>query len=509
MWKKISSILVLLILSTSALSQRIPKNQLKYLGAFRLPDASGTPDNVGWEWSNWSSALTYYPQGDPEGPKDGFPGSLFGVGHDHTQYVSEISIPVPVISPQKEVDDLHTARTLQEFQDIKDDLFGYMELPRVGLGYLSPQGLQTTGKLHFAWAPHLEEGATDPSHGWCELDLENPQTAGIWRIGNYVNYVTGDYIFSIPPAWADVYTPDKYLATGRYRDGGQSSMGPTLFAYGPWNQGNPPATGTTLSSTPLLLYGNVYQENPQALNNYHHSDQWSGGVWLTFQDKSAVIFVGTKGEGDCWYGFSDGTVWPNDQNQEGPGERGWWSDSFAGQFLFYDVDDLAAVARGDMQSWEPQPYDTLNIDDCLYHITSARQWYHVGGAACDRERGLLYVIEPLVDNYKSIVHVWQVNSSPTSLKNYTPPCFQLFQNYPNPFNPETKIKFSLLREAKVCLTVFDIQGREIDILVNKYHKPGTHIITWNAAKKGAASGVYIFQLTTENYKNNIKMVYLQ
>ena len=39
----------------------------------------------------------YYPDGDPEGD-DGYPGSIFGIGHDQTQYVSEISIPVPVAS---------------------------------------------------------------------------------------------------------------------------------------------------------------------------------------------------------------------------------------------------------------------------------------------------------------------------------------------------------------------------------------------------------------------------
>ena len=136
---------------------------------------------------------------------------------------------------------------LQEFQDIKGGLFDYMELPRVGLEYLTPQDFQTTGKLYFAWAPHLKEGATDPSHGWCELNLKNPQPAGTWRIGEYWNYVTGDYIFSIPPAWADLNTPNMYLITGRFRDGGQGAMGPSLIAYSPWEYGNPPVSGSTLS----------------------------------------------------------------------------------------------------------------------------------------------------------------------------------------------------------------------------------------------------------------------
>lgn len=383
----------------------VQPSDLVYQGAFRLPDSPGTPENVGWEWSNWASAMAYYPAGDPDGPADGYPGSIFGVGHDHTQYVSEISIPAPVNSAGKNLDDLNTAETLQDFYDIRGGLFGYMEMPRVGLAYLPPQGEQTTGKLYFAWAPHLDEGATNPSHGWCELNLSDPQPDGVWRIGDYWNYVTGDYLFAIPQAWASTYTPGQYLATGRFRDGGQGGEGPSLFAYGPWNEGNPPISGTVLSATPLLLYGDAYEENPPTMNDYHHSDEWTGAAWLTTGAKSAVIFAGTKGQGDCWYGCADGTdtpPWPPDC------DRGWWSASFVGQILFYDPADLAAVAGGEMESYEPQPYATLDIDAYLYHIESSQQKYHLGAASFDRARGLLYIFEPLADGDKSLVHVWRV-----------------------------------------------------------------------------------------------------
>ncbi len=380
---------------------------LVYQGAFRLPDAPGTPENVGWEWGG--SAMTYYPDGDPDGPSDGTPGSIFGSGHDQTQYVSEIKIPVPIISSDKDVDDLNTAETLQDFYDIRGNLydgrFEAWEIPRAGLAYLPKQGSQTTDKLHFCWGVHMQEGDTGPSHGWCELDLSAPQSAGIWRIGGYWNYATTDYLFDIPQSWADTYTPGKYLATGRFRDGGQGGEGPSLFAYG-LNEGTPPTSGTLLSATPLLLYGTAYEDNPPTMNNYHHSDEWSGGAWLTASDKSAVIFVGTKGQGDCWYGCADGTYeppWPDDC------DRGWWSTSFVGQILFYDPADLAAVAQGGMETWEPQPYVTLEIDEYLYHIESSQQKYHVGAASFDRERGLLYVFEPLADGDKPLVHVWRVD----------------------------------------------------------------------------------------------------
>ena len=385
-------------------SQLIQPEDLEYMGAFRLPDE---PEETGWAWSG--AAMAYYPDGDPDGAADGYPGSIFGTGHNWYQYVSEFSIPVPVHSPTKNLNELNMATTLQPFHDIQGGLFPEFEIPRVGLEYLPAQGEQTSGKLYFCWTQHMGEGDTSPSHGWCELDLSRPQSTGPWRIGEYWTYVTTDYIFRIPQEWAEAHTPGMYLATGRFRDGGQGGQGPALFVYGPWNEGNPPAPGSVLSTVPLLLYGSAYQEDPPSLSNYHHSDEWSGGAWLISGSRSAVIFVGTKGTGDCWYGCPDGTVWP-DEPPYPPDcpDRGWWSTGFEGQVLFYDPGDLAAVAAGHMESWEPQPYAVMSIDDYLYNVQSSQQKSHVGAASFDRERGLLYVFEPLVDNDKSIVHTWRV-----------------------------------------------------------------------------------------------------
>jgi hypothetical protein len=382
----------------------IQPGDLVYQGAFRLP-TDYPSDEIGWPYGGESMA--YYPGGDPGGPDDGYPGSLFGTGHAWNQYISEISIPAPIISPN--IEDLNTATTLQPFQDIRSNYFDYLEMPRVGLAYLPAQGDQTSDKLYFTWAPHLDEGATNPSHGWLDLDLSNPQSAGLWRIGDYWNYVTTDYIFSIPQAWADAYTPGQYLITGRFRDGGQGAQGPSMLAYAPWNEGNPPEPGSVIPATPLLLYGDVYTEGSPTMDNYHHSDEWSGGAWLTAGDRSAVIFVGTKGTGDCWYGCSDGTVWEEPYPDDCPDhDRGWWSTGFEGQIIFYDPAQLAAVAQGTWETWQPQPYAVMSVDDVLYHIESDRQWTHVGAADFDRERGLLYIFEPFADGDQPVVHVWQL-----------------------------------------------------------------------------------------------------
>jgi hypothetical protein len=391
---------------------RLMPADLVYQGAFRLPDG---PEEFAWLYSG--QGLTYYPDGDPKGPDDGTPGSLFGIGHDWNQHVSEISIPKPVVSKAKNLAELPTATTLQPFANVRGSLFpGDLEQARGDIEYLPPQGKQKTGKLYFCWGPHMHDAQAVPSHGMCELTLKDPKPAGPWKFGDLWTYLTCDYIFAIDPAWAARNTPGMLLATGRFRDGGQGSMGPALFAYGPWNEGDPPAAGASLKAVPLLRYGSVY-DGPEAasrtMKDYHHSDDWAGGAWLTAGDKAAVIFVGTKGRGKCWYGFANGVVWP----EEGPwpevppapnDQRGWWSTEFLGRMLFYDPADLAAVVAGKMKPWQPQPYATMDLDPVLFGVTSKQKTRHVGDVTFDRQRGLVYMIEFRGDEDKSLVHVWKI-----------------------------------------------------------------------------------------------------
>jgi len=387
----------------------IQPSDLVYKGAFRLPEGSG---GTTWEWSG--DALTYYPGGDPNGPADGYPGSLFGVGHDQQEFLSEIAIPAPVVSASKNVADLPTAKTLQPFRDVRGGLFKDYEIYRCGLEYLPRQGKQTSDKLYFCWGQHMEEGVTEASHGWCELDLAHPKTAGPWRIADLPRYVTTDYLFAIPQAWADASTPGMRLVTGRFRDGGQGAQGPSILAIGPWNEGNPPPPDTPLKAVCLLKYSAVSDDPPQhTLKGYHHADEWAGGAWLTAGDAAAVVFVGTKGLGKCWYGFANGVVWP----EEGPfppippapnDDRGWWSTRFEGQMIFYNPDDLAAVAKGRMKPHEPQPYATMALDALLYNVKGPQQKYHVRSCAFDRERGHLFVLEFRADEERCLVHVWKV-----------------------------------------------------------------------------------------------------
>ncbi|MBO6572816.1 T9SS type A sorting domain-containing protein [bacterium] len=76
----------------------------------------------------------------------------------------------------------------------------------------------------------------------------------------------------------------------------------------------------------------------------------------------------------------------------------------------------------------------------------------------------------------------------------TPKTVQLYQNYPNPFNPSTTISFSLNKQEKVTLEVFNMVGQLVETVTNKIYNAGSHSITFRA--ENLASGVYFYRLKT-------------
>jgi photosystem II stability/assembly factor-like uncharacterized protein len=98
------------------------------------------------------------------------------------------------------------------------------------------------------------------------------------------------------------------------------------------------------------------------------------------------------------------------------------------------------------------------------------------------------------------------------MNNEIPKSFSLSQNFPNPFNPKTRIKFDVTSNVKremsnVKLIVYDILGQEVATLINQQLKPGTYEIEWDGTNY--PSGVYFYELTTENYSATKKLILLK
>jgi len=88
----------------------------------------------------------------------------------------------------------------------------------------------------------------------------------------------------------------------------------------------------------------------------------------------------------------------------------------------------------------------------------------------------------------------------------------LYQNYPNPFNPCTNISFNLIKESIVEISIYNIKGQEVKVLINKKLDSGLHTIKWNGTDntdKSVASGIYLYRLKTGGYESIKRMLLLK
>lgn len=105
------------------------------------------------------------------------------------------------------------------------------------------------------------------------------------------------------------------------------------------------------------------------------------------------------------------------------------------------------------------------------------------------------------------------NNSTVSSSVYT----YLSNPYPNPFNPSTKISYQIAEECFVTLTVYNILGREVSVLVNEVKSPGTYMAEFNTEtstffnknKTAISGGIYFLKLQAGNYSQTRKVILLK
>lgn len=90
-----------------------------------------------------------------------------------------------------------------------------------------------------------------------------------------------------------------------------------------------------------------------------------------------------------------------------------------------------------------------------------------------------------------------------------PSTYGLSQNYPNPFNPSTVINYSLPKNGDVKLTLFDLTGKEIGVLVNGHHNAGSYEYELNASSLGLSSGIYFYRIDAGEFTDVKRMMLIK
>lgn len=91
--------------------------------------------------------------------------------------------------------------------------------------------------------------------------------------------------------------------------------------------------------------------------------------------------------------------------------------------------------------------------------------------------------------------------------NQLPTEFTLSQNYPNPFNPTTNISYSILKSGYVSLKIYNIVGQEVATLYQGYQNAGSYKANFDGSR--LSSGVYLYQLRTNQFSETKKMILMK
>ncbi|NOZ08730.1 MAG: T9SS type A sorting domain-containing protein [FCB group bacterium] len=85
--------------------------------------------------------------------------------------------------------------------------------------------------------------------------------------------------------------------------------------------------------------------------------------------------------------------------------------------------------------------------------------------------------------------------------------YALSSGYPNPFNPSTTLEYSMKNPGNVNITVYDMMGRTVDVLINDWSPAGNYSVTWNADSQ--PSGIYLVKMTSSNFATVQKVMLIK
>ncbi|MFA4923080.1 MAG: T9SS type A sorting domain-containing protein, partial [Ignavibacteriaceae bacterium] len=197
--------------------------------------------------------------------------------------------------------------------------------------------------------------------------------------------------------------------------------------------------------------------------------------------------------GDSGSVFGDSNFWDYVIVEASKG--GDWLPLLSGYDCRYDAKWLAAYNA--FASGTPNMFVT--------HTINLRDKFNAGDEILIRFR---LFADQFVDGWGWAIDNLKIQEALVGVEKETIPTqFELAQNYPNPFNPSTIIKYSLPKEEKVTLKVYNNVGELVATLVNEVQSVGVHKVTFNAGR--LASGVYFYKIEAGAFSQTKKLILMK
>jgi hypothetical protein len=203
-----------------------------------------------------------------------------------------------------------------------------------------------------------------------------------------------------------------------------------------------------------------------------------------------------------------------------PGDATWKHRFFSMIFWTRDGGDFATTASASqtvnnvgIYFWNSTPLMVADVQAWLNTPANNFGWLVLGNENASQTAKRFDTREHTSAANRPLLTVFY--HTPTRVENKQqnlPATFRLAQNYPNPlrasaFNPSTTIRFYLPAAANATLQILDLNGREMETLLDGKFSAGEHQAQWNAEKY--AGGIYLYRLRAGNYSATKKLVLMR
>ena len=404
---------ILMTAKTSESGVLLYQNNMKYLGAFKVPDKQ-------MGCNNWDDCVFSYGGGpvafNQKG--NGGLGSLLMGGNAQKNLIAEISIPQLVNSSN--INDLKIATDLQNFHDISEgNRNNILAGGATYSGTVNNGGLLVWGNKLIGTVYTYYPGDTQIlSHYTSSLNLATTgDFSGMFQLSGAGARMVGGYMCKIPSEWQSAFGGPALTGQAALPVISTTSSGPSASVF------NPDQLGVVIPapSTPLVYYPITHPlAPPDSQNNLFTLTTTIKGIVFPPGTES-ILFFGRNGMGAYCYGEQD--LDPQSKCYDPVvSSKGPHMYPYKYQVWAYSATELLSVKNGAKQPWEARPYAVWNFDLPFNRGDSDLQ-----GIAFDEATNKLYLSQgnAQIGQYdaKPVVHVFEIIKTSTntpSILNITP-----------------------------------------------------------------------------------------
>ena len=336
----------------------------------------------------------------------------------------------------------------------------------------------------------------------------SPQGQGYFLINNaYIEEM--DYVISIPinPIPRDM----NWEINNIYVDGESNTMGEPGFYEYPMGSVGAALNGVNIfnpcASSPDIIEDeaysfDLYHGHPAGSSGTYHYHTVSPGPLEVLKYKKPNLVNNTvpgSGEIELYGIMCDGTVVMGCKELDGTDIIN--SNELDAQHgHVHDIVDENGTVMLENRYHTHMCYDELSYNDTngngyeQHEFTPEISYYETPGMGETNNR-----CAAMASPYES--------DAPLNNKAGNPITYSLGSPYPNPFNPNTMVNFSVPIYDMVNVSIYDMNGKLITVLVNEHMVPGDHSIGWYA--KDYPSGVYFIKLKSSNFVSSQKVMLIK